>query len=170
MRTYERISRRCDVGDTTPDALARVVAEEAHAEQVDKLGEAYLAHPLRVRTYAARWAATAGVDPEAAQVVALLHDTVEDSDLTLDELAQLGFHGDVVASVDALTLRDDEPAEEYYARITPDCLAVVVKLADLDDNTDPRRTSALDEATRERLTVKYQKARDVMLAALRRNC
>jgi hypothetical protein len=70
----------------------------------------------------------------------------------------------VVAAVDALTRRDDEPAEDYYRRVAADPVARVVKDADLADNADPDRLARLDTATRERLSAKYAHARETLAA------
>jgi (p)ppGpp synthase/HD superfamily hydrolase len=139
-------------------ATGRRFALRAHAEQVDKAGEPYIEHPARVAATAAR----VGVEAEA---VGWLHDVVEDSPVTLDELRAAGLPESVVAAVDALTRRDGEPAEDYYRRVAGDRLARVVKDADLADNADPARLARLDEATRVRLCAKYAHARE-MLAAL----
>jgi hypothetical protein len=140
-------------------SLARVAefAAQAHAGQVDKAGRPYIEHPVRV----ARLLAERG-EPPLRQALGLLHDTVEDTAVTLDRLAELGLPARVVAGVDALTKRPDELREEYYARVRVDADALPVKLADIDDNSGPQRLGLLDEATRQRLTARYAHAREVL--------
>lgn len=130
-------------------AAAREVATAAHAGQVDKSGAAYIGHPARV---------AARLTGDDAQAVGWLHDVVEDTPVTLDDLRR-DFPDHVVAAVDALTRRPDEQPDDYYARVARDPLAVRVKLADVADNSDPARLAALDPATRDRLTAKYANAR-----------
>ena len=130
------------------------LAAQAHAGQVDKAGRPYVEHPARV----ARLLADRS-EPPLRQALGLLHDTVEDTALTLDRLAQLRLPPRVVAGVEALTHRPDEPAEAYYARIRVNPDALAVKFADLDDNSDPERLRRLDADTRQRLEAKYVHAR-----------
>ena len=134
-------------------AIARRIATAAHEGQTDKLGAPYIQHPERV---AARVAAT--TDDAAAIAAAWLHDVVEDSDVTLNDLAAAGIAPDAVRAVDLLTRRGDVDAATYYDRIRADRVARQVKLADLADNTDPRRLALLDEATQLRLIAKYAAA------------
>lgn len=133
--------------------VAEGIARSAHAGQVDKAGMAYIEHPARV-------AARVQGD-QSAEAVAWLHDVVEDTSVTLDELAE-SFPSEVVAAVDALTRRPGE-GDAYYARVGRDLLATKVKLADLADNTDPTRVGALDEETRQRLARKYAHARRCLM-------
>lgn len=128
-------------------AAAKALATAAHATQTDKAGRPYITHPQRV---AARVAGDS-----RAEAAAWLHDVVEDSSITLADLAADGFDPEIIRAVDALTRRDGEPPEDYYARIRAVPLALRVKFADLADNTDPHRLAALDDATRERLIRKY---------------
>jgi ADP-ribosylglycohydrolase len=126
-------------------ALARV----AHAGQVDKLGLDYIQHPLAVM---------ARVDDVDEKIVAALHDVVEDTEVTLDELRARGFAEHIVHAVDAVTKREGEPLAESMARVAADRLARAVKLADLSHNGDPERMAELPPETRERLTKKYRES------------
>lgn len=130
---------------------AELLARTAHQGQVDKAGRAYITHPERV-------AARVRGDQEA-EAAAWLHDVVEDTGYGLDDLRAKGFPESVVLAVDAVTKRAGESKDAYYARVASNPLAVKVKLADLDDNSDPARLALLDEATRERLIAKYEYAR-----------
>lgn len=132
-------------------ATARAIAEEAHADQVDKVGAPYIGHPARV---------AARLDPvtqPVAHAAAWLHDVLEDTDVDADALRSRGIPDDVVRVVELLTRTGD--GDEYYARIRRDPVALAVKEADLADNGDPARTRLLDAETRERLRLKYEHAR-----------
>src|SRR5690606_1583136 len=96
--------------------------------------------------------------------VAWLHDVVEDSAITLDDLRRWGVSRDVAAAVDAITRRSAEDPDVYYARVAASPRALQVKIADIADNCDPARLALLDPATRDRLTAKY----DYALAVLAR--
>lgn len=139
-----------------PVAKARMIARAAHEGQVDKAGRPYIEHPERV----ALALQSNGAD-DLTIAAGWLHDAVEDTDVTLDDIAVLlGLGGSEVAMiVEALTHRPHEPLEDYWDRIRSNPDAVVVKLADLDDNSHPARLARLDEATRARLTAKYARAR-----------
>lgn len=137
--------------------LARQIATEAHAGQVDKAGRPYIDHPRRVAER---------VEDLQAQAVAWLHDVLEDTTRTAEDLRAAGVDDEVVAAVQLLTRTDGDDA--YYARIAVDPLAREVKLADIADNTDPVRTALLDPATRDRLAEKYDHARRA-LGALEEN-
>lgn len=137
--------------------LAESVARRAHAGQLDRSGTPYIGHPARVAANAGGQAQDSSAD--LVEAAAWLHDVVEDTDVTLDHLAELGLPGRIVAAVDALTRRPGEPSDAYYMRVTADPLALVVKLADIADNSDPDRLAMLDTQTRERLMVKYDHAR-----------
>lgn len=134
---------------------AREIAQNAHRDQVDKSGAAYITHPARV-------AARVAGHPEA-EMVAWLHDVVEDTAVTLDDLAT-EFPPEVVAAVDAITKRPDE-GDDYYRRVAANPLALQVKYADLADNSSPDRLSLLDDATQDRLRAKYAHAREVLSSA-----
>ncbi|KPM57769.1 metal-dependent phosphohydrolase [Frankia sp. R43] len=140
-------------GPSIADAVA--LATWAHNGQLDKAGEAYIGHPLRVMETVGRTAAGAGVDVAHARMAAILHDVVEDSDLTVTGLATAGYPSEVVAAVDALSHRDGEPVECYLARVAADRIAVVVKRADMADNSDPVRLARLPAERARELTIRY---------------
>lgn len=132
---------------------AEIIARAAHVDQVDKSGHPYIEHPARV-------AARVRGD-ELLEAIAWLHDVVEDTDVQLSDLQQR-FPLEVTDAVDALTHRAGEPRVDYYARVRRNPLALLVKQADIDDNTDPARIAQLDEATRIRLAAKYDAARKAL--------
>jgi (p)ppGpp synthase/HD superfamily hydrolase len=133
-----------------------------HEGQLDKVGDDYIGHPLRVMHAVAGRAAEAGVDVEYTQMAAILHDVVEDTPVTLADLTTMGYPADVVAAVDALSRRDSQPEEDYddyLARVAADPIAVVVKYADMADNSDPTRLARLDPARAEQLAHRYARRR-----------
>jgi guanosine-3',5'-bis(diphosphate) 3'-pyrophosphohydrolase len=121
---------------TLEDAL--ILAADKHRGQKDKAGNPYILHPLRVMHHLGH-AAT----PEE-RLAAVLHDVVEDCDVTLADLRALGYAEAVVAAVDALTKRPEEE-DDYFAAIRragADPIARRVKIADLTDNLDLSRIAA----------------------------
>lgn len=106
------------------------IAVNAHDGQKDRNGEAYIFHPLRVM---ARCHTVPG------RMLALLHDVVEDTSVTFEELAAEGFPAEVLATLRLLTHEDGTSYEDYITRIMTDPVAVEVKLADLEDNSDIHR-------------------------------
>jgi (p)ppGpp synthase/HD superfamily hydrolase len=131
---------------------ARQLAGTAHHGQFDKSGEPYLGH---VRRVAERVEKRGGNPTQIA--AAWAHDVVEDTPTSLKMLALVLGH-EVAFLVEALTHRRHEPRAEYYQRILEVPDAVLVKLADIDDNTSPERLARLDVATRARLETKYETA------------
>jgi len=111
---------------------AIAIAAEAHEGQTDKAGAPYILHVLRVVV-----ASPAG----DAKIAAALHDLVEDTDWTLDDLRERGFSWIVIDAVEALTRRADEVYSDYIERVAKNDLARKVKLADLRDNMDLNRFS-----------------------------
>ncbi|HMM95345.1 HD domain-containing protein [Phycicoccus sp.] len=139
---------------------AQTLAYEAHGEQVDKAGEPYFGHLARV----ARRVAEQRPDRPDLIAVAWLHDLVEDTRLTIGHLANWGYPAPVVELVHALTHVRNEPRADYVARIrAAGPGAVLVKLADIADNSDPARLAVLPEGDRARLETKYARDRAALL-------
>jgi len=124
------------------------VAAAAHAGQQDKAGEPYILHPLRVMLRVA--------SPEE-RIVAVLHDVVEDTHVTIEQLRAEGFSQTVLDAVDAVTKRDGEGYEEFVARAAHHPVGRAVKLADLLDNSDLSRLPNPTQKDMARLE-KYRKA------------
>jgi (p)ppGpp synthase/HD superfamily hydrolase len=147
-----------DSGRLTP-ILALV--RDAHAGQVDKQGRDYVeGHLLPV---------AALLEPfgELAAAAGLLHDIVEDTDVTLERLAEVGVPAVVVRAVDSVTKRDGEDYAALIARAAADPLGRLVKLADNWINlTGLSDLSRLEPQTAERLRVKYETAQATLTAAL----
>ncbi|SRR5260221_10108028 len=118
------------------------IALTAHAGQTSRDASPYILHPLRLM---------AEMDSDDERIVALLHDVIEDSSLTPEDLQKEGFASEVVEAVRLLTHEESVPNEEYVRRIKPNALARKVKLADLRDNADLRRMSGNQEKDSARL-------------------
>ena len=121
---------------------------EAHKEQCDKSGIPYVFHPIHLAEQ---------MDDEYTTVVALLHDVMEDSAFTLEDLRQMGYPEAVLEALVLMTHADDVPYMDYVAKIKGNAVAKKVKLADLRHNSD---TTRLDEITEKALArvVKYKQA------------
>ena len=124
------------------------LAKQHHEGQTDKAGKPYIEHPLRVMSQ---------VESEEKKIVAVLHDIVEDTDISLDDLRSEGFSEEVVSAVECLTKQDGENYDSYIERISFNPLAVKIKLADLEDNSDLTRLPEVTDKDLERLE-KYDKA------------
>lgn len=129
-------------------ATAIQVALTAHAGQQDKAGQPYILHPLRLMLRMST--------PED-MIVAVLHDVVEDSQITRADLERMGFAEPILDALDALTHREEQSYEDYIAAIKQVPLARRVKLADLEDNSNILRLSEVTQASLERLQ-KYHTA------------
>jgi len=101
------------------------VALNAHSGQVDKAGKKYILHPLRLMTKA---------NNDDEQIVSVLHDVVEDSDISINDLEEMGFTNDITRSIDAISKRRDENYYDYINRVAYEPLARSVKILDLKDN------------------------------------
>lgn len=125
---------------TIEDALA--LALDAHRGQVDKAGAPYILHPLRVML---------SQPDDAGKIVGLLHDVVEDSDYTFDDLQRMGYDETIIAALDCVTSRPDEDYMTFVERAKANPIARRVKLADIEDNMDIRRIAVLSIKDIERL-------------------
>ncbi len=121
---------------------AVAIAAAAHQDQVDKANAPYILHPLRLML---RGKTT------LEQLVAVLHDVVEDSDWTLERLEAEGFPTEAIAALDCLTRRSDESYDEFIDRVLTNPLAVRVKRYDLEDNMTLTRMTVLTDKDVERL-------------------
>lgn len=131
---------------TIEDAIS--IAAQAHKGQKDKAGDPYLLHPLRMMLR---------MNSEGAMMAAVLHDVVEDTGWTLEQLREEGFLDEVLEAVDCLTHRSGESYQEFVERVQTNPIARQVKIADLEDNMNIRRISQLGAKDLERLE-KYHKA------------
>jgi (p)ppGpp synthase/HD superfamily hydrolase len=107
------------------------IAARAHEGQLDKHGQPYILHPLRVM---------AAVNSDEAPIVVVLHDVIEDTSVTADDLRREGFGEPVLEALNCLTHRKDEPYADYVIRCKGREIARRIKLADLEDNSRLSRT------------------------------
>ena len=121
---------------------------EAHKNQVDKSGMPYVFHPFHLAEQ---------METEETTIVALLHDVVEDTDYTIEDLTKMGFGESVVKSLSLLTHDDTVEYMDYVLAIKGNPIAKAVKLADLRHNSDLTRIDVVDENALQRRE-KYQKA------------
>jgi (p)ppGpp synthase/HD superfamily hydrolase len=132
------------------------IALQAHRGQQDRYGEPYILHPLRVM---------ARVHTEEQKIVALLHDVIEDSAWTIEQLEQEGFVVEILEAVQALTKQPGEDYMNYIRRTAVTNLSLTVKMADLKDNMDLTRCKQLKPADLKRME-KYLKARQYLQKVL----
>ena len=118
------------------------LAAEAHAGQQDKAGKPYILHPIRVML---------SVSTTDEQIAAILHDTVEDTDVTYEQLSEAGFSAEIISAVRALTKLDGESRVEAARRAVKHPIARQVKLADVKDNLDISRIPHLTDKDHARL-------------------
>ena len=121
---------------------------EAHKEQVDKSDMPYVFHPFHLAEQ---------MTDEMTTVVALLHDVVEDSDITFEDLETQGFSDGILNALKLLTHDKSIPYMDYIAEIKKNEIATAVKLADLKHNSDLSRLDFIDEKALKRKE-KYEKA------------
>ena len=120
---------------------------QAHKDQVDKSGIPYVFHPIHLAEK---------MEDELTTVVALLHDVVEDTAYTFDDLRELGFPEAVVSTLMLLTHDADTPYLDYVARLKDHPAAKAVKLADLQHNSDLSRLDTVDEKALARVEKYWQ--------------
>ena len=132
---------------------AIALAASAHDEQLDKGGEPYIFHPIRVMINAE--------GDENVKCTAVLHDILEDTRLTEDDLRSEGFDEEIITALKLLTRNNGDNYMEYIKRLKPNKIARAVKLADLADNMDMTRIKNPTEQDFKRLE-KYKKAKEIL--------
>ena len=132
------------------------IAYNAHHGQLDKSGAPYIFHPIHLAEQ---------MEDEFSCCAALLHDVVEDTDVTLDDLRK-DFPEEVVEAVRLLTHEEGVPLETYLAAIKVNPIALKVKLADNAHNADQSRCCGTDVSEEKKAywRVKYARAREILLA------
>ncbi|MGE8643754.1 guanosine-3',5'-bis(diphosphate) 3'-pyrophosphohydrolase [Acinetobacter vivianii] len=130
------------------------LAAERHEGQVDKANAPYILHPLRVML---------NVPDIEHKIVAVLHDILEDTATTIDELYRLGFQTHLIDAIIALTKQEGESRIQAAQRTVQNPIARVVKLADITDNMDLSRIQSPTMKDFERLK-EYQQVRDILLS------
>ena len=126
--------------------IALELAVEKHKNQTDKAGNPYILHPLHVME---------NVNSKEGKIIAILHDIIEDTDVTEDYLLKIGLSKRIVDAVVALTRSEDIDYQEYIKNLSTNPLAKEVKLADLEHNMDLKRLPTLEEKDLKR-NRKYQ--------------
>ena len=125
---------------------------EAHKDQEDKSGMPYVFHPFHLAEQ---------MKDETTTIVALLHDVVEDTDYTLDDLRDMGFGDEVMEALALLTHAPEVPYMDYVKEIKKNPIATAVKLADLAHNSDTTRLDVVTEKALARKE-KYRKAMELL--------
>ena len=138
----------------TQTEIAKSIAIQAHEGQLDKAGKPYIEHPRTV---------AGSVEGDVAKAVAWLHDVVEDTSMTFDDLQAAGIAPEVINHLRLLTHDKSVPYMEYIAALKNDPVAREVKLADLRHNSDSSRLNTITDKDRERLA-KYQQAMELLLS------
>ncbi|MGG4264845.1 HD domain-containing protein [Peribacillus simplex] len=128
--------------------IAHEIAKKAHAGQVDKAGVNYIKHPETVASF---------VDTPEQKAAAYLHDVLEDTEVTADDLRSAGIPERVIEAVQVLTKDRNTPYFDYLSKVKTNPIARVVKLADLKHNSDRSRLVKIAANDLKRLE-KYKKA------------
>lgn len=132
------------------------IAVEAHRGQLDKAGKIYILHPMRVMLRGRN---------ETEMIVGILHDTVEDTPITIDMLKLEGFSDEVLTAIDCITKQKGEDYGDFINRVLTNPLATQIKLYDIEDNLNRDRIpfpTPKDEAR----FAKYEKYHKVILKKL----
>lgn len=127
---------------------AIAIAATAHAGQVDKGGAPYILHPLKVMLR---------MTTLEERIVAVLHDVVEDCAISLDDLRKEGFSEEVLSAIESVTKAPGESYEDFVERAAQNPIGRVVKLADLEENSDLSRIASPSWEDLERIE-KYRRA------------
>lgn len=135
--------------------LAIDIATAAHSEHKDKRGKPEVEHPLAV---------AAMCETEEEKVAAVLHDVVEDTKITLDDLRRAGIREDIVVAVDCLTHREGESTNDYLDRVASNKIARGVKDKDMTHNSSPERLDPkfFTEEQRTKTITKYETRRMIL--------
>ena len=125
------------------------LAVHAHNGQLDKIQEPYILHPMRVML---------AVNTEKERIVAILHDVVEDTTWSIEDLLATGFDKEIVEAVALLSKEKGQDYSDYLRKIKCNQLALTVKKADITDNLSPRRLYNMAPDKAEYLKNKYENA------------
>lgn len=133
---------------------AIIIATKAHEGAADKGGHPYILHPLRVMTK---------MSDDISRIVAVLHDTVEDTNITFEYLRKEEFSEEILNAINSVTRRENETYMEFIRRCKQNSIGKKVKLADIEDNSDITRISNPTKKDYDRLK-KYEKAKRELLS------
>ena len=131
------------------------IASRAHAGQFDKAGQPYILHPLRVMLC---------FESENEMIVSVLHDVIEDSQVTINDLLHEGFSEAIIDAISCLTKKADEDYFDFIARVSKNKLAKSVKIEDLKDNLKLSRLREVTDGDLWRIA-KYHKALKFLLSS-----
>ena len=132
---------------------AMIFAYQAHQGQTDKSGLPYIYHPMHIAEQ---------MEDESTTVCALLHDVVEDTHYTLEDLIKQGYPSEIIEALSLLTHNKGIPYMDYVRKINSNKIASTVKLADLQHNSDLSRLEVIDDDALKRIE-KYRKAMQILL-------
>lgn len=132
--------------------IALKLCFEAHKNQKDKSGLPYVFHPFHLAEQ---------MKDENTTIVALLHDIVEDTPCTIDELRNIGFDNQIIEAISIMTHNESVPYMEYIRQVKLNPIAKAVKLADLKHNSDLTRLDMITEKDLKRVE-KYQTAISIL--------
>ncbi|HED37191.1 MAG TPA: GTP pyrophosphokinase [Ignavibacteria bacterium] len=132
---------------------AVLIAIKAHQNQIDKGGLPYILHPLRIMIK---------MQTDEEMIVAMLHDVVEDSKISLKDISKYEFDKKIMSALKVLTYSTDQNYEDYIKKISKNKLASKIKIADLKDNLNLNRLPYLNKKDLERIN-KYHKALKYLL-------
>jgi len=128
-------------------------AAKAHEGQLDKMHQPYILHPMRVMLMMLTF---------AERTVAILHDVVEDTDATLQDLLDMGYPKVIIDAIDSVTKRKGENYEDFIHRASENFIGRKIKKADILDNLSPIRRYNFPAEKRNRLYSKYTKALKIL--------
>lgn len=131
---------------------AMKIAFDAHKNQVDKNGMPYIYHPIHLAEQ---------MNDEATTCVSLLHDVIEDADITIESLIEEGFNDEIIVAIALMTHDETVTYMDYVKMIKYNPIAKIVKLADLKHNSDLSRLDNVDEKAIKRVA-KYKKAIEIL--------
>jgi (p)ppGpp synthase/HD superfamily hydrolase len=135
--------------------IAIKIAVDAHSGQYDKAGQPYVLHPLKVMF---------ALHNEKDKIVGVLHDVIEDTDITYDYLINHGFEGEteILEALKSVTKQEDETYDQFIDRVVLNPIGIRVKLADLQDNMDLSRIANPTERDFERIK-RYERTKARLL-------
>jgi len=154
-----------------PEMLSKAIriASQAHEGQFDKANNPYILHSLRVSMNVG--------SNKSLMAAAVLHDVVEDTLWTLQDIKDEGFCEEVLDAVDSMTRREgnettnrEDYHEEFIPRLMKNDFAVIIKMADLTDNSSDERLVNLPEETMQRFLKKYARTRYVLMQRYIESC
>ena len=150
---YKILTEAINMIYTKLTKLAIKISFEQHKDQKDKTGLPYVYHPFHLAEQ---------MNDENSTCVALLHDVIEDTDMTFEDLEQYGFNQEIINALKLLTHDENVPYMDYVKEIKNNEIAKKVKLADLKHNSDLTRLDVINEYDLERVK-KYQQAIEYLL-------